>query len=60
MTDEQLKSVLRRIDISECEEIIDNYIYYIKMPVRQRFSRSGGGIVIILMNMSLWLLQKME
>ena len=27
MTDEQLKSVLGRIDISECEEIIDNYIY---------------------------------
>ena len=43
MTDEQLKSVLGRIDISECEEIIENYIYYIKMPVRQRCSCSGGG-----------------
>ena len=43
MTDEQLKFVLGRIDISECEEIIENYIYYIKMPVRQRYSRSGGG-----------------
>lgn len=30
MTDEQLKSVLGRIDIGECEEIINHYIYYIK------------------------------
>ena len=29
MTDEKLKSVLGRIDISKCEVIIDNYIYYI-------------------------------
>lgn len=43
MTDEQLKSVLGQIDINECEVINENYIYYIKMPVRQRYSCSGGG-----------------
>ena len=42
MKDEQLKAVLDRIDINECEEIIENYIYYSKRPVRQRYYRGDG------------------
>lgn len=42
VTDEQLKSILDKIEINECEEIIENYIYYIKKQVRQRYSRGDG------------------
>lgn len=43
MRDEQLRAVLQRINIEECKEVIKDYIYYIKTPVRQRCSHSGGG-----------------
>ena len=36
MRDEQLKYILERIDIRECEEIIEDYIYYSK-----RLERNG-------------------
>ena len=42
MTDERLRSVLERIDINECEEIIDDYIYYCNIPVKQRCYRGDG------------------
>lgn len=42
MKDEQLKSVLARIDLNECDEIIKNHIYYSKRPVRQRCYRGDG------------------
>ena len=42
MKDEQLKSVLDKIDINECEEIIEDYIYYSRRNVRQRCYRGDG------------------
>lgn len=42
MKDEQLKSVLARIDLNKCDEIIKNHIYYSKRPVRQRCYRGDG------------------
>lgn len=42
MRDEQLKSLLERIDINECEEVIQNHIYYSKRPVRQRCYQGDG------------------
>lgn len=42
MKDEQLKSVLVRIDLNKCDEIIKNHIYYSKRPVRQRCYRGDG------------------
>ena len=36
MTDECLGAVLEWIDINECEEVIDDYIYYCNIPVKQR------------------------
>lgn len=42
MKDEQLKSVLARIDLNECDKIIKNHIYYSKRPVRQRCYRGDG------------------
>lgn len=42
MKDEQLKSVLERIIINECEEVIENYIYSSKKLVRQRCGQGDG------------------
>lgn len=42
MTDDKLKSILRDISINECEEIIENYIYYCKRPIRQRCYHGDG------------------
>lgn len=42
MKDEQPKSVLARIDLNKCDEIIKNHIYYSKRPVRQRCYRGDG------------------
>lgn len=36
MRDEQLKRVLDQIDISECEEIIEDYIFYCEKAIRLR------------------------
>lgn len=36
MRDEQLKYVLERIDLDECEEVVGNHIYYIRKAIRQR------------------------
>lgn len=47
MTDERLKSVLERIDISVCEEIIDDYIYYCNIPVKQRCYRGDGSFYYV-------------
>ena len=43
MRNEQLKYLLGKFDLRDCIPIIDNHIYYIKTPVKQRCSRSGGG-----------------
>lgn len=42
MKNEQLKYLLEKFDLDDCTPIIDNYIYYIKTPVKQRCSCSGG------------------
>lgn len=42
MKDEALKSVLQNINIDECEEIIENYIYYCRKNIRQRCSHGDG------------------
>ena len=43
MRNERLKSLLKKIDLEKCTPIIDNHIYYIKTPVKQRCSCIGGG-----------------
>lgn len=35
MKDEQLKYILQQINLNECEEFVENYIYYSRRPVRQ-------------------------
>lgn len=47
MRDEQLKYILERIDIRECEEIIEDYIYYSKRFVKQRCNRGDGSFYYI-------------
>lgn len=47
MKDETLKRVLDQMDITECEEIIDNHIYYCRKPVRQRCYRPDGSFFYI-------------
>ena len=47
MRDEQLKYILTRIDLAECEEIIENYIYYSKKLVKQRCYRGDGSYYYI-------------
>lgn len=42
MKDEKLERILKKIDISECEPIIDGYIYYCRKPIKSRFSKSDG------------------
>ena len=43
LKDDQLKYILQQIDLAECEEVIENYIYYSRRPVRQRCSHGDGG-----------------
>lgn len=43
MTNEQLKSILEKIDLCECDVIIENYIYYSKRIERQRCYNGEGG-----------------
>lgn len=43
MVDEQLKRILLQIDLLECEEIIADYIYYIKKRIKQRYYDGEGG-----------------
>ena len=43
MRNERLKSLLQKIDLEKCTPIIDNHIYYVKTPVKQRCSCIGGG-----------------
>lgn len=47
MRDEQLKRVLDQIDISECEEIIEDYIFYCEKAIRLRCSM--GMVVFIIL-----------
>lgn len=47
MRNEQLKYLLDKFDLQDCTPIIDNYIYYIKTPVKQRCSCSGGRYVYV-------------
>ena len=42
LKDEQLKYILQQINLNECEEIVENYIYYSRRPVRQRCSHGDG------------------
>lgn len=42
MTDDWLENVLKSIDIDECEPIIEDYIYYLKKPIKSRVSRGDG------------------
>lgn len=42
LKDDQLKYILQQIDLAECEEVIENYIYYSRRPVRQRCSHGDG------------------
>ena len=42
MKDDQLKYILQQIDLDECEELIENYIYYSRRPVRQRCYHGDG------------------
>lgn len=42
MKNEQLQSILLKIDINECEEIIRDYIYYIKKLIKQRVNHGDG------------------
>lgn len=39
MKDDQLKYILQQIDLDECEELVENYIYYSRRSVRQRCYR---------------------
>ena len=43
MRDEQLKYVLERIDLDECEEVVGNHIYYIRKAIRQRYDKYDKG-----------------
>ena len=42
MRNEQLKYILEKINLCDCDEVIHNYIYYIRMPVKQRCYRGDG------------------
>lgn len=42
MRNEQLKYILDKINLRDCREVIRNYIYYIRMPVKQRCYRGDG------------------
>lgn len=42
MKDEQLKTILEKMNINECEEIRKNHIYYIQKPIRQRVNHGDG------------------
>lgn len=42
LKDDQLKYILQQINLDECEELIENYIYYSRRPVRQRCSHGDG------------------
>lgn len=43
MKDEKLVSILKKINLSDCTPVIEDYIYHIEIPLRQRVSCSGGG-----------------
>lgn len=34
MSDDQLKYIFEQIDIRECEEVIENHIYFIRKEIR--------------------------
>ena len=36
MTDEWLENILKSTDIDECEPIVEDYIYYLKKPIKSR------------------------
>lgn len=42
LKDEKLKAILDRISLDECEEIIDNHVYYCKKNIKQRCYRGDG------------------
>lgn len=42
MKDEQLREQLLKIDLNQCREVRNNHIYYIRKPVRQRYSNEYG------------------
>ena len=56
MTDESLRSVLERIDINECEEVIDDYIYYCNIPVKQRCYRGDGSFQYVTDEYEFWVI----
>lgn len=47
MRDEQLKNQLQKIDLNECVEVINNYIYYIKKQVKQRCYNENGNFSFV-------------
>ena len=42
MTNEKLQRILQKISLSACTPIVDGHIYYVKMPVKHRYSFSDG------------------
>lgn len=44
MKDEQLERILKRIDISYCESVIEGHIYYCRLAIRCRFSKGDYSI----------------
>lgn len=42
MTNEQLHTILRNLNLNECEEVFSNHIYYVKKPIKQRISYGDG------------------
>ena len=42
LKDDQLKYILQQINLNECEELVENYIYYSRRSVRQRCYHGDG------------------
>ena len=42
MTNEQLEKILDRINLSDCDPIIPNYIFYIKKRIKSRVNNGDG------------------
>lgn len=42
MRNEQLKYILEHINLEECQEVVQDYIYYSRRPVKQRCQHGNG------------------
>lgn len=42
MTNEKLRYILKQVELDECNEVITNYIYYIKREIKQRCNNGDG------------------